>query len=309
MIMQTISSAQPNFENTCSVLITYYPDEELIERVSTIRHQVSTFIIVDNSANYEITNKLKHICKTFDCHLIFNNSNLGIATALNIGFKYAMSLNESIEWILTLDQDTLCGPELVKSLFNAYDSCYFKNSVMIVGSNYEEKSTGKLLHYTKAIDNKWELVNSLPSSGSLINLTAFNHVGTFRDDFFIDYVDTEFCLRVSNLGFKIIICPQVNMIHPLGYYHHSKLFSFLTGKHLVTNYPAFRQYYWTRNGSKVIKNYFFKDLKWCIKEIYYLYFRRVITVILFESEKIKKLKYVTFGLYHALIGKYGKIDF
>jgi rhamnosyltransferase len=54
------------------------------------------------------------------------------------------------------------------------------------------------------------------SSGSLINLEALQETGPFREDFFIDAIDVEWCFRAWNRGFSCWIDNTVTMPHRFG---------------------------------------------------------------------------------------------
>lgn len=54
------------------------------------------------------------------------------------------------------------------------------------------------------------------SSGSLINLDAFRNIGTFRSDFFMDSIDTEWCFRARSRGFSCWVETSLEMEHRIG---------------------------------------------------------------------------------------------
>lgn len=54
------------------------------------------------------------------------------------------------------------------------------------------------------------------SSGSLINLGAFRHIGRFRSDFFMDAIDTEWCFRARARGYSCWVDVDVEMEHRIG---------------------------------------------------------------------------------------------
>jgi rhamnosyltransferase len=230
---------------------------------------------------------------------------MGIATALNQGFRYFLSSAKRYDWILSLDQDSICKSSLISDLVLSYKECPFRSEVGIIGSNYIEKSTQKILHATHENSGNWEEVKNLPTSGSLTSLAAYGDVGGFRDDFFIDYVDTDYCMRMREKGYRILISKNVGMIHPLGYYRNSRLHHWLKGNSLVTSYPAVRHYYWTRNGSILIWEHLTRDFGWSLSQIYYIFFRRIVTVILFEDKKLLKLYNIATGILHAWTGVRG----
>ena len=298
---------EPEINNICAIVVTYNPDEQLPERIEHIVRQVKKVVIVDNNSSSECRKMLKKISTDLDIHLIFNNDNLGVATALNYGFDYAINSNKSFEWCLTMDQDTIIYPEMVQALITAYKDCYFREEVGIIGSNYEEFTTGKVLFKNKKNNISWAEVEHLPTSGCLISISMYNYIGNFRDDLFIDYIDTEYCMRTKEMGYKVIISPHINMKHPLGYYKYSNLSKYILGRDMITNYPPIRHYYWTRNGIILIRENFWKSMKWSLYELYYILIRRIFIVLIFEDKKIQKLNNIFLGILHAFVPHSSKL--
>jgi len=56
-------------------------------------------------------------------------------------------------------------------------------------------------------------VEYIPASGSLIDLALLDRVGPMQDDYFIDRVDVQWCLRARHLGLAIAVHPGVEMAH------------------------------------------------------------------------------------------------
>jgi len=74
---------------------------------------------------------------------------------------------------------------------------------------------------------------------------------------------------------------------------------------MITNYPPIRHYYWTRNGLTLILENFRRDISWSLNQAYYLFFRRIITVMLFEDKKIIKIGNIALGVWHAVLSRGG----
>jgi len=303
--MRHTIEAKPTRNNILGVIVTYHPDMELRERVEKIRHQVDKLLIIDNKSAPDCVLMIQRISTDLDVDVIENESNLGIAEALNQGFKYAERFGDRYSWVLTLDQDSDCYSTLIEQLTSAYDHCPFRDEVGMIGTNYQEKTTGRILHKKKKVNESWEEVQNLPTSGCITSLTAFYEVGEFRTDFFIDYVDTEYCMRLRDKGCRVLISPKIGMIHPLGYYRVSKLHKLIRGDSMVTSYPPLRHYYWMRNGVTLIRENFWRDTNWSLNEAYYLFFRRIITILLFEDKKLIKIGNICLGVWHALISRRG----
>ena len=297
---------KPEIRNIFAIVVTYHPDKELFDRIRLIRSQVDKVLIVDNNSSSDCIKMIRKISKDLDVDVIENKSNLGVAEALNQGFKLALSYNEKYSWILTLDQDSSCNSSLISNLSLAFEHCSFKNEVGIIGTNYKEKTTGRILHNKTQDKEDWEEVKNLPTSGCLTSLDVFCNIGEFRKDLFIDYVDTEYCMRARKNGYRVLISTKIGMIHPLGYYRNSKLHNWLRGTPMITNYAPLRHYYWTRNGTRLIYENLWNDINWSINEAYYLFFRRILTVILFEEKKIIKMRSIGLDFWHALSSSLGK---
>lgn len=303
--MRHTIEAMPTRNNILGVIVTCHPDMELLERVEKIRHQVDKLLIIDNKSAADCVLMIQRISRDLDVDVILNESNFGVAEALNQGFKYAERFGGRYSWVLTLDQDTSCYPSLVQQLIMAYEDCPFRSEVGIIGTNYQEKTTGRILHKKTQAEENWEEVQNLPTSGCIVSLAAFSEVGDFRRDLFIDYVDTEYCMRLRDKGYRVLISLKIGMIHPLGYYRVSKLHKWILGSSMITNYPPIRHYYWTRNGLTLILENFRRDISWSLNQAYYLFFRRIITVLLFEDKKIIKIGNIALGVWHAVLSRGG----
>lgn len=59
-------------------------------------------------------------------------------------------------------------------------------------------------------------VEFLATSGSLLDLAAFAIIGPFREDFFIDAVDLEWCFRAWSRGFACWMDPATAIPHSVG---------------------------------------------------------------------------------------------
>jgi rhamnosyltransferase len=68
----------------------------------------------------------------------------------------------------------------------------------------------------------------MSSSGCAATAVTFSEVGLMDEEFFIDFVDVEWCLRCRQRGVKIVVVPDAVMVHsigdiavgsPLGLYH------------------------------------------------------------------------------------------
>ena len=85
------------------------------------------------------------------------------------------------------------------------------------------------------------------SSGTMVKSEVFSVVGLMDEKLFIDYVDTEWCLRCAKHGISIRVDPSIVMIHSIGDYS-IKLFSF----NIPIHSPV-RRYYRIRNSLYLLR--------------------------------------------------------
>jgi rhamnosyltransferase len=89
----------------------------------------------------------------------------------------------------------------------------------------------------------------LISSGSLIDLGAFAEIGPFREDFFIDGIDLEWCFRARARGFRTVMAMNEEMPHRLG---RGIIRVPLINVHFVDNTPA-RLLTYSRNQAAMMR--------------------------------------------------------
>ena len=199
--------------DVCAVVVTYHPDSGFPDRLDRVRPQVGWVVVVDNGSSPPAREMLRNAAGP-DVELILNDANLGVATALNQGVGRARE--RSFRWALTLDQDSIVEPFLVQALLEAFNDFPMKEKVAVVGSNYYDEKRAKTLVPESPTQPSCLEQTTVITSGSLISVDAYGKVGPFRDEFFIDHVDDEYCLRARAMGYKVILCRRPVIRHSIG---------------------------------------------------------------------------------------------
>ena len=299
------AAVAPTRANICAVVVTYQPDKELADRLARIVPQVAAVVIVDNESKPEIRSNLVRISREFGAALLQNEENLGVATALNQGFKWARE--NKFEWMLTLDQDSIPVPEMVQLLCAAYADYDQRAKLAVIGSNYlptEHATEPEYDHTIGRSGSCWVEAHETITSGSLIALRALEELGPFEDDLFIDSVDHEFCLRARRRGWKVIISLPVGMRHFLGEPERRR---FLWKQVTPSHHSPLRQYYMARNRAIMCWRYFFFDPRWAVMLLRVLALTPLF-IVLYERQKWQKLAAFNLGLLHAAFGRRGKLN-
>lgn len=272
-------------------IVTYNPEQErLKQNIDAICQQVYEIVIVDNGSS-NIKNLKSIISSYTNIHCIFNNENLGIATALNKAAEYAHS--RGYEWIITLDQDSVAPCNLVKTYAQYADSSKIGMlCCKIVDRNFGEMEEQK--HHAHGVEE----VPMCITSASMMNLKAWHAVGGFCDEMFIDSVDFDICLSMRETGYKIIKVNDVALLHEVG---HSEIRRFLGKERQIYHHSPIRYYYMVRNGIYLGQRHHF----FC--RALYRVTRMAFFTLLFDDNKWEKMKMMSKGYYHAMKHKYGKL--
>lgn len=277
------------------VVVTYNIGKDFYKCFNSIYEQVDYVVIVDNGSNVETTRVLEELDNKENVKVVYNNENLGIATALNIGIKEI--LNMGYKWILTMDNDSEATIGMVDNMLQTYNiASKCDNKIVSIFPSYEEKGfyDANLNKKSNKDEYQYSYIEAEITSGNLLKAEVFSEIGFLKDEYFIDYVDHEYCLRLLKNGYKLIRAENSVLLHSLG---NSKKVS-IFGKSLTyTNHNALRRYYITRNRHDVWKLYEDFNNKF-IKHDKRAYKKELLKIILFEEDKLKKLKSVIEGKQH-----------
>jgi rhamnosyltransferase len=292
------SPKAPDLQTTCAVVVTYHPDAALFDRLKVLSPQVHRTVIVDNGSSDQAVVCLREIASSLGCHVILNSRNEGIAQALNRGADWAVGHGYS--WMLMLDQDTAVSPEIVASLGQLFLRDPSSNNLAIIGSNYIDKATGKLkTEFAHAGAFQSQEMVSVLTSGSLLSLSAYQILGRFRDDFFIDCVDHEYCLRARSRGYRVIMTSHAVMTHGIG---NLTVHKFLWKTIGASNHDPSRQYFMARNTWILAREYLTNEPRWILRYLR-AWLKSIVVICLFERHRCKKLKNITRGCIDGLIGR------
>ena len=284
----------PDFKNIAAVIVTHNPDKDLKRRLNLVTSQAAYVIIVDNgSINASEIIQLKGP----KVEIIANKNNPGLATALNQGMKRAEELN--FRWVLTLDQDTLIDDNMIDSLINIYHQYPHKEKIGVIGSNARSKISGRPFRFCRHTKKDFIKIKTAITAGSLMPLSVYEKVGPFRDKFFIEGIDLEYCLRLRKYGYEILFFCRPLMTHAAG---KMEEYNFLGRVILVANNEPWRYYLAVRNLLEIFMIYFWREPIWVLGASFN-FMKTVIKIILYEDAKMLKLEYLNKGIWDALFGR------
>ena len=200
----------PN-HGTMAVVVTYFPDADVVSNLAALMAQVEHVIVVDNGSPAASLEALRRVAVSPAVTLLENGANLGIATALNRGVELARS--RGAEYILLFDQDSTVTEGFTDTLLHAFRTSPWGERLGILVPLYRDKRLGTPLPANTVRSGGLE---AAMTSGSLLRASTFAQHGVFRDELFIDAVDYEYSLRLRRAGLVIDECPEAVLLHSPG---------------------------------------------------------------------------------------------
>jgi rhamnosyltransferase len=295
-----------------AVVISHDPDGEFPSRIEVLLPQVAKAFLVDNGSREAGLSMLRGLETNPKIEILYNSTNLGLAAALNQGI--AASLAGRYPWILTLDQDSQPGDTMVQTLLDTAGVQADPGRIGIVAPVPVEPGMGhppRFLRRRGAIfferaqcnGDVLEGVTTVFNSGALHPAGVLEATGGFREDLFIDYVDTEYCLRLWGQGYRILVVCRATLGHQLGARTHRRIGPF---DFFPTFHSPVRWYYISRNRVALLRGFALRDPHWTSYELtssFYIFLR----MLLFEDSRIRKLTAAFAGTRDGLRGRMGEI--
>lgn len=280
----------------CSVTILFHPEESVKYNVASYLHAVDLAYIIDNSESAAINNRklFEGIVGEEKIVFIKNNANLGIGKSLNIAFQ--MALDARFDWMLTMDQDSHFNGN---AFFDLVATKYNDNNIGIIGASAHQKTP-----FNKDFNEHFNSNLFLITSGNLVRINAWQKLGGYNEQLFIDEVDTDFCLRLQKMNYQILSTKENYLQHKLGNNFNAKV-PFTKNVWPIGIHAPFRMYYMARNGLFMIKQYAFSHPKYALYRIK-SFVAKFLFILFFYPNKSSYLKSFFSGVRDFVVSKYGK---
>ena len=234
-------------DDIAGVVILYHPDEKEITRnIKTYLPFVSRLIVIDNTE--KPSTAIRDSIESLPGNVMYIHSghNAGIASPLNTAANIAS--NQQCAWLLTMDQDSYFDVDQAKQYFSLFKENFYDNPETGIVAPLHDKL--KMEEGGTAFRN----ADSVITSGSLVNLNAWNKVGGYDEKLIIDEVDHEFCYHMQQSGYKVFQVNRVYMNHQLGTTTSGGYFGTIAKRNRTIHSPR-RVYFMVRNYLYVRKKY------------------------------------------------------
>ena len=218
-------------------------------------------------------------------------------------------MSRGADMVLLLDQDSEACPEMVETLRNALDQ---EPRAAAAGPRSIDQRTGHSFFLVD--DARWPRqrvyaleqkhppvkVGFLVASGTLIRVAALDGLTPMQSDWFIDHVDSEWCLRVQSQGWILLGVPDAHLKHRLG---DEVTKVWFLGWRTVAHHSPLRDYYMFRNTVLLVKRPYV-SLRW---KLFFL--SRLVQVagffVLLTPQRLKRLQMMSKGVVDGIFNRTG----
>ncbi|GAA2004930.1 glycosyltransferase [Catenulispora subtropica] len=276
-----------------AVVTAYHPDERLLAVVDSVRGSCAEVVVVDNTPDGADSTADRIAADTKTVTVLRPGVNRGLSHALNLGVS---RLSRDIEAVVFLDQDSVLEPDVVPRLAEHLTDETIGVATPApwdtVHERFYETFSGR---HGDVADRAISI-----TSGMLIRRSLLERVGEFREDFFVDYADLEYSLRVRRTGARIVQDKRLKLPHSIG---ERRTHRFLGMRVAVTHKAPWRDYWQIRNGLITIREQGRFSPAWAVTAALYLG-RAAVQAVMFEDDRSAHARAVLHGVRDAATRKY-----
>lgn len=284
----------------CVVIVTYEPELNNLKQLTENVEKAGFIpIIADNSVRCLV--QRKDVSKM--SRIVSMSGNAGIAAAQNAGIQMAKNLGACK--IAFFDQDSMADENLLRKLELSLDElgeCVVTPLALDkeTGEEYPVQRLNKI-GYPKDFFVKGskapQRADLVISSGMMMTAAVLQKVGNYDEDFFIDFVDIEWCLRCKKAAVPVYVIPDAVLLHKIGNT------DILAGEMKIVVHSPARTYYKVRNSFLLL--YKRAGIIFTIRQILPALIHNFL-LIFSVKEKGCYLKYYFQGVIHGIFGIRGK---
>lgn len=259
---------------TLAGIVAYLPDSDrLRENVAASVSQVDQVVIfVNGDASNDV---VETVAQDFDhIALLRSHENLGIATGLSRIMSYAET--NGFDWVLAIDQDSVCKPGLVGEYCKYLDLPHVGILTCLITDRNFSQAYG-------FGEEAYHEVERCITAGSFMSVDAYRHTDGYDERMFIDGVDWDICFNFRQHGYQIYRIDFDGVLQEVG---HGKNVTLLGKKYIAYDESPLRNYYGARNWVYLAKKYpeYVSMGKNRMREL-----RVELIILLYEGDKIPKI--------------------
>jgi len=250
-----------------TIVIVLY--EEKFELISRCLENIKNFniIIVDNAGNKKLKKQIQKQYKILN--YIINSKNLGYSKAVNQGINLCLT-----EYVFVFQADCIMNLENIDILIKAhkkYKDCFLvsptyydiNSKLSYNGGTLPERNLGN-----EVINLEGDIcVDSIVTAAYLFKKKDMIDIGLFDENFFIYFLDSDFCRKVKNQNKSIIQVFNSKATHSHGSLKIKNLFKKIFFRHYHFTFDELYYYFKIKKHHEIygklkekIPNYILKFL-------------------------------------------------
>lgn len=181
-------------------------------------------VVVDNHSVDNSVDLLQNLVKKIKFTLLLSKKNNGFAAGNNIGIRYACGNNFTN--VIILNNDLVVESDVFTPMIEYLDK---HEEVAIVGpslwKNGRLNNIGNMIDYRRVTNNNAISISSrreimdvdfLIGACMVVKVSAIKVVGLMPEVYFLNYEETEWCLKFKRAGFKIQCLTKEKVDHDGG---------------------------------------------------------------------------------------------
>ena len=188
-----------------TIIITSFKSENKLRTCLSSIDSNCRVLNIENSNNHEHKTKIEKEFKNVQC--ILSGGNHGYGKGNNIGLKKVKT-----KYALILNPDAELFPETLNEFFKIVKEI---PNFSIIGPGLVQKKKNS---YMKG---KVESVKIVKGFAMFLNLSEFDSVGFFDENFFFFLEEIDLCKRLIKENKRIYYCPSIPIFHEGGHSHDS----------------------------------------------------------------------------------------
>jgi rhamnosyltransferase len=204
-------------------LVLYHPEgRNYLQGLGTLlAHGIHT-VVFDNSEDAAVRDRNRsgiEVSSAGRSIYLEADGNLGLAAAFN-RIVQVVREDPSAQGLFLFDQDTDINHAALQQLLASFDALLARGPLGLLAA-YPVRVSGIPYRIRRRPSSPSPgpalvPVDMAPSSFSLIPLTTISNVGAFQEDFFIDHIDWDFCLRCWRSDLPVFVDTRASFLHRVG---------------------------------------------------------------------------------------------
>ena len=255
------------------VLVLY---EEEFKLINQCLENIKNFniVIIDNAGNKKLKQKIN---KKFDItKYVLNPKNVGYSKAVNQGINLCFT-----DYVFVYQADCIMSIKSIEILFNAYKK--YNNCFLVSPTTYDLNSNltfnGSPLPEKNLEDNVIYLegdicVDTIVTAAYLFKKKDMVNIGFFDENFFLYFLDKDFCRTVNNKKKSIIQVFDSKNVHVHGSLKVKNPFKKIFFRNYYFTFDELYYYYKINKHHKIFDKLKKKLPNYCIKFLFNIFILR-----------------------------------